>query len=116
MRLDQLVLLNGDRAELGGPVVGLRGQGGLRARRNAVGSRLTHSGLSDLLTVWAGTGLTRLPVLNLRSRGTGLTVLPVRAGLTVGTADRWLTHEHFPQGFFEDTGTWQDLARLPTRC
>jgi len=65
-----------------------------------------------------------LAVLGLK---TGLTVLAGLGGdavlarldglerLTVGTVDRWLAHEHCPQGVFGCTGMCRGLVRLPTR-
>lgn len=82
------------------------------------------------MTVLRGSGLALLPVLSLRSRGTGLTVgvllggittragltvRPVRVGLAIGAIDRWLTHKHVPQGFFGCVGMRQGPVRLQRR-
>ena len=104
-----LVLLEWDRTELRGLVLRLRGRRRrLLTARSAIG-RLVGT---DLAVLGLRTGLAVLALLGGDAVPAGLVGLELPA---VGTVDRWLAHEHCPQGVFGCTGMCRGLVRLPTR-
>ena len=67
---------------------------------------------ADLAVLDLRTGLAVLALLGGDAVPAGLVGLELPA---VGTVDRWLAHEHCPQGVFGCTGMCRGLVRLPTR-